>query len=525
MVTKRVTKKDQEILITVAVVCYSHGPRFHSCMDSILQQTYDKIDLVVVDDFSCDFDVSEVNSYIRGRNAGNLSSVSVEKFPEHRGPGSAYKRALELARGEYILFIGGDDRLASRTVLKEVAEKLSAESTDVLQGRGVFQLGKEILSLPGEDSLQNAKKETLVDFIHSVMREPSAQILCIQSAIFRVSTLCEMNAFPDRYSFSVDWPLYMQLLLNGANLSVTSTVVTQMHSGGPYRKDSIGTIYIKKGYLSEAAQAVREYAVEKRKASLSAEEVLLLESAANSLEAFCVINYDWYYYSFRNKARWIRCHRDYFRVHRMVLPDSHRQPYSIKHLFFLLLSVFLLGMSYVSLSGGLSVSTENPPVNFPMFFIATMGIPLLISFLQNKVPKGKVKCSLISITCFLIPVVFCTVLFRELQVSTGALDAGNLFFYMVVAWFSFYITFFQDKTPEGTVELNYFKLARFLALILLCRIAAKTTVYLQPYTVVGVVFILCAFIGMLALAERVIRKLQFHSLVKRIAGRGDTDGK
>lgn len=475
--------ENKKIHITVAVVCYNHGPKFHSCIDSILRQTYDGIDLVVVDDFSCDFDGNEAEAYIRDRNAGNLSGVSVEKFPEHRGPVSAYRRALELARGEYILFIGGDDCLASRTVLEEAAEKLAAEKTDILQGRGVFQLREKTFSLPSRSSLHSAKAEMLYEFIHASKRAPSAQILCIQAAFFRVSTLREMDAFPSHYHFSVDWPLYMQLLLNGASLSVTSTVVSQMYGGGPYRKDSVGTVYIKKGYLAEAAQAVREYAIEKRRESLPAEEILRLESAAESLETFSVFVFEWHYFSLEDRIRWLRSHREWFAVYRAVRPDANRHAYPIKRLFFVLVAVFLLGVSFMALSGGAAGAQGVCGI---VFFAAAVCFVFYMSSSQSKLSEETVERVYDHLK-------------NELPEAASELDRSRL----------------QSEFNEIALKPVFPHIARFLLLMLACAVCVKSADRWSTYTVLGIVFALCALAGALAVAEKVARKLRIRALMKR----------
>ena len=50
---------DKKIL-TIAVVTYNQGHTIRKCISSIALQTYSEIDLVIVDDYSCDFKKNEI---------------------------------------------------------------------------------------------------------------------------------------------------------------------------------------------------------------------------------------------------------------------------------------------------------------------------------------------------------------------------------------------------------------------------------------------------------------------------------
>ena len=52
-----------EDLITVSVVTYNHAPYIKECIDSILEQTWQNLEILVVDDCSTDETVDLVKSY------------------------------------------------------------------------------------------------------------------------------------------------------------------------------------------------------------------------------------------------------------------------------------------------------------------------------------------------------------------------------------------------------------------------------------------------------------------------------
>ena len=135
-----------ETILTVAVITYNHGHTLKKCISSIARQTYNKIDLVIVDDYSCDFDREEIEAYIHDLGSSSLCGVSVDAFSEHKGLAAAYNRALQLAKGAYILFIAGDDLLAQDDVLAQFMDELGDNSlADVFQGQAVFLQSRDQL--------------------------------------------------------------------------------------------------------------------------------------------------------------------------------------------------------------------------------------------------------------------------------------------------------------------------------------------------------------------------------------------
>jgi glycosyltransferase involved in cell wall biosynthesis len=93
-------------LVTVCIPAYNGAMHLAECLDSVCQQTYDNIDILVVDDSSSDHtpdivvDYEKRDSRVRFvRNQSNLGLVG------------NWHRCIELARGEYIKFAFQDDVL------------------------------------------------------------------------------------------------------------------------------------------------------------------------------------------------------------------------------------------------------------------------------------------------------------------------------------------------------------------------------------------------------------------------------
>lgn len=92
-------------LVTVIVPVYNTAPYLKECFASISSQTYQKLEIVAVDDGSTDGS-SELLDEIAGKD---IRIKVVHK--ENGGVSSARNKGLELAHGEYISCVDSDDTL------------------------------------------------------------------------------------------------------------------------------------------------------------------------------------------------------------------------------------------------------------------------------------------------------------------------------------------------------------------------------------------------------------------------------
>lgn len=93
-------------LVTVAVACYNQGRYLASALESVRDQSYPHVEIIVVDDGSTD-DTAEVTA--------NYPEVYYIR-QENQGLSAARNTGLHAARGEYIVFLDADDRLLPRAL-------------------------------------------------------------------------------------------------------------------------------------------------------------------------------------------------------------------------------------------------------------------------------------------------------------------------------------------------------------------------------------------------------------------------
>ena len=91
------------ISVSVIVPIYNKEKYLHDCLNSIIGQTLDSIEIILVDDGSTDKSKDICQEYL------NKDSRISYYYQENEGLASARQTGIELAKGEYIGFIDGDD--------------------------------------------------------------------------------------------------------------------------------------------------------------------------------------------------------------------------------------------------------------------------------------------------------------------------------------------------------------------------------------------------------------------------------
>lgn len=86
--------------VTAAIPTYNRGPLVVEALTSVLAQTYEDLEIVVVDNGSTDDTEERLRPY--------LDRITYVK-QENRGRAGARNRAIEVARGAYIAFLDSDD--------------------------------------------------------------------------------------------------------------------------------------------------------------------------------------------------------------------------------------------------------------------------------------------------------------------------------------------------------------------------------------------------------------------------------
>jgi glycosyltransferase involved in cell wall biosynthesis len=99
-------------LVSIIITSYNYGRFLSEAIDSALKQTYENVEVIVVDDGSEDNSREIISSY-----TGRIIPV----LKENEGQASAFNSGFSVSKGDIIIFLDSDDKL-SPNVAEEVVK-------------------------------------------------------------------------------------------------------------------------------------------------------------------------------------------------------------------------------------------------------------------------------------------------------------------------------------------------------------------------------------------------------------------
>ncbi|MBE6738530.1 MAG: glycosyltransferase family 2 protein [Ruminococcaceae bacterium] len=94
---------NNEPLISVIIAIYNPGKYLRACLDSIVNQTYKNLEIILVDDGSTDDSLALCNEYAAKDNR------IIVHHKENSGVSATRNQGIRLAHGDYFSFIDSDD--------------------------------------------------------------------------------------------------------------------------------------------------------------------------------------------------------------------------------------------------------------------------------------------------------------------------------------------------------------------------------------------------------------------------------
>jgi glycosyltransferase involved in cell wall biosynthesis len=98
-------------LVSIVIPCYNQARFLSEAIESALIQTHPRVEVIVVDDGSTDNTAEVVARFPRVRRV----------WQDNRGVAEARNAGFRASRGEYVVFVDADDRLASNAVEAHLA--------------------------------------------------------------------------------------------------------------------------------------------------------------------------------------------------------------------------------------------------------------------------------------------------------------------------------------------------------------------------------------------------------------------
>lgn len=126
----------ESLVISIITVCYNSANTIEQTIRSVLSQSYQGIEYVIIDGGSTDGTKEIIKRYI--------NEISIFISEPDKGIYDAMNKGIKVATGDVISILNSDDIFISDSVITKVAEAFLAHKTDVVYGNIVMSKNENI---------------------------------------------------------------------------------------------------------------------------------------------------------------------------------------------------------------------------------------------------------------------------------------------------------------------------------------------------------------------------------------------
>jgi poly(ribitol-phosphate) beta-N-acetylglucosaminyltransferase len=193
--------------VSVIVAVYNTMPYLTTCLTSLVEQSIgpDRMEIIAVDDGSTDGSGKELDRFAEL----HPGTVRVLHQPNSGGPAGPSNRALDVATGRYVYFVGADDHLGPEALERLVAAA-DEYGSDVVAGKMVGTNGRRIAQA------LYATTDTDVDLFTSALPE-----VLNNCKLFRRELIERLGVrYPEDMPVGSDQPFTFEACLHARRISV-----------------------------------------------------------------------------------------------------------------------------------------------------------------------------------------------------------------------------------------------------------------------------------------------------------------
>lgn len=220
---------------TIVVTVYNKEKYIKQCIQSVLNQTCDDFELIVIDDCSQDNSIKIVEEFDDKR-------IKIIKNIKNEGVSSSRNTALKFAQGKYIYFVDCDDELRQTLLLEAKKELLKDEASVLIFPYNIyFEQKKRLKTISSKLNISQIKKLKKPFSFKTAKLQLLRCNYEVWNKIFSVEFLLNNNiTFNDKLFFCEDFEFYSKVLKAMPNFTYLKKVGYVYHvQKREYRPDDI----------------------------------------------------------------------------------------------------------------------------------------------------------------------------------------------------------------------------------------------------------------------------------------------
>lgn len=188
-------------LVSICIPVYNHEITLRETLLSAIHQSYENIEIVIVDDCSSDNSMKVISQFHDPR-------MRVYRNEHNLGMVGNWNKTLSLARGEFVLMLHGDDRLYVTSIEKKV-DLMNADKDVMLAFSASMVINEDSVILLERHPF---KTKRVIDGKWLALKSYRSRNIYGEpgNVMFRAEVARQLGGFADNTIYATDWDLWLR---------------------------------------------------------------------------------------------------------------------------------------------------------------------------------------------------------------------------------------------------------------------------------------------------------------------------
>ncbi len=195
-------KKNNFFRVSVITVCLNCKDRIEKTILSVINQTYNNVEYIIVDGVSNDGTVDIINKY------NNIISYWISEYDE--GVYDAMNKGIMLASGEWVIFMNAGDCFSNNYVIEKMMSSLEKNKSNLNRIGLIYGNALVLNEKIGFSYKRTGKEEIGINDFYLNIINSFRNPICHQAAFFRKKLFKEIGLYNKYFMLAADYEWFVR---------------------------------------------------------------------------------------------------------------------------------------------------------------------------------------------------------------------------------------------------------------------------------------------------------------------------
>jgi len=214
-------------LVSIIVITYNSADYIIETLDSILNQSYKNLELIITDDNSLDDTLLLCNDWVK-KNSDRFVKTFILSSPINSGTPANCNRGIKKSKGDWIKIIAGDDLLLKNCIQDLIDECLKTQEISILASKICILKGNQIT----KENMRDVNSFFYLSAKEQFFKLLEQNYIDAPSVILKREIINKLEGFDERFPLIEDWPFWLKATANNYKIYFLDefTSVYRVHS-------------------------------------------------------------------------------------------------------------------------------------------------------------------------------------------------------------------------------------------------------------------------------------------------------